>query len=230
VSSKEDISESPQHHAPEPQKTSSPQQQPTNTPTEPQMAPSTSSTQTLQTVPKHTVPEPTVLEHITPVPEPVAPEQPVPEPTQSSTIPLHAQTIKLTLYDGVSITNDMDLDSEDDQDDHASDMVIDADSVQSPTSNPLPTNGQSLSNLAIVPTASPKPSRQPSPPTIFLDPHVLKDVCEDIASELIKLIEGRNDLGHKVSYQKQWRRLKERVVNVISALHNSCIEAQEQAK
>jgi hypothetical protein len=55
-------------------------------------------------------------------------------------------------------------------------------------------------------------------------------VCEDIAAELIKLIEGRNDLGHKVSYQKQWRRLKERVINVISALYDSCIETQEQAK
>jgi hypothetical protein len=59
---------------------------------------------------------------------------------------------------------------------------------------------------------------------------VLKGVCADIAAELIKLIEGRSDLGHKVSYQKQWRRLKERVLNVISALHDSCIEAQEQAK
>jgi hypothetical protein len=55
-------------------------------------------------------------------------------------------------------------------------------------------------------------------------------VWEDIATELIKLIEGRHDLGHTVSYQKQWRRLKERVINVISALHDSCIEAKEQAK
>jgi hypothetical protein len=55
-------------------------------------------------------------------------------------------------------------------------------------------------------------------------------VWEDIAYEALKLIEGRNDLGHTVSYQKQWRRLKERVVNVILALHDSCIEAQEQAK
>jgi hypothetical protein len=51
-----------------------------------------------------------------------------------------------------------------------------------------------------------------------MDPHVLKGVCEDIATELIQLIEGRSDLGHKVSYQKQWRRLNERVVNLISPL------------
>jgi hypothetical protein len=37
-------------------------------------------------------------------------------------------------------------------------------------------------------------------------------------------------LGHTVCYQKQWRRLKERVINVISALQNSCLEAQEKAK
>jgi hypothetical protein len=55
-------------------------------------------------------------------------------------------------------------------------------------------------------------------------------VCEDIDVDLIKLIEGRNDLSHKINYQKQWRRLRERVINVISALHDSCIEAQEQAK
>jgi hypothetical protein len=40
VASKEITSESPQHQAPEPQKISSPQQQPSNTQTEPQMAPS----------------------------------------------------------------------------------------------------------------------------------------------------------------------------------------------
>jgi hypothetical protein len=55
-------------------------------------------------------------------------------------------------------------------------------------------------------------------------------VWEDIASEVLRLIAGRHDLGHQVDYQKQWRRIKERVINLISALHDSCIEAQEQAK
>jgi hypothetical protein len=139
-------SESPQHHAPEPQTTSSPQQPPVvPEPTVPE-----------QTSPKHNVPEPTVPEHNTL--EPVAPEQPVLEPTQSSTINLPDQTIQITRYDGVSITNDMDIDSEVDQDDQASDMVIDTDSDQLSTSQPLTTNGQSPTNLAIVPTAPPKPS------------------------------------------------------------------------
>jgi hypothetical protein len=125
IASEKVISESPQHHAPEPEKTSSPQQKPPSTQSEPHMAPSTSSNPILSS---QSVPEPTVFEHITPEPEPVAPEQPVPEPTKSFTISLPNQTIKVTRYDGVSITNDMDTDSEDDQDDHASDMVIDPDS------------------------------------------------------------------------------------------------------
>jgi hypothetical protein len=124
----------------------------------------------------------------------------------------------------------MDTDSEDDQDDHSSNIRIDNFADQPSTSNTLPTNGQSPSDLAIVPTAPPKPSRQPSPPTIFLDSQVLQDVWEDIASEVLRLIAGRNDLGHTIDYQKQWRRIKERVINLISALHDSCIEAQEQAK
>jgi hypothetical protein len=205
------VSESPQQQQPEPQKTTSPPHQPPSIP-EP-------------FVPEPSVPEPTVPEHNTH--EPVAPEQPVLETTQSSTIPLPVQIVKITRYVGVS---DMDFDSEDDQDDHASDMVIDPITDLPSTSQPLTTNGQSPSNQTIVLIAPPKPSKQPSPPTIFLDSQVLQDVWEDIASKELKLIRGRNDLGHTISYQKQWRRLKERAVYVISALHDSCIEAQEQAK
>jgi len=47
---------------------------------------------------------------------------------------------------------------------------------------------------------------------------------------MIKLISSRNDLSHWESYDKQWRRLKERVENVMNALSSTCIEAQEQAK
>ena len=46
---------------------------------------------------------------------------------------------------------------------------------------------------------------------------------------MIKLISSRNDLSHRDSYDKQWRRLKERVENVMNALSSTCIEAQEQA-
>ena len=109
-------------------------------------------------------------------------------------------------------------------------MVVDPTPDQPSTSQSLTINDQSSSNLPIVHLAPPKPSKQPSPPTIYLDSQVLKDVWEDIASEVLRLIAGSNDLGHRVSYQKQWRRIKERVVNLISALHDSCIEAQEQVK
>jgi len=54
-------------------------------------------------------------------------------------------------------------------------------------------------------------------------------VCEDLAEKMIKLISSRNDLSHRDSYDKQWRRLKERVENVMNALSSTCIEAQEQA-
>jgi len=47
---------------------------------------------------------------------------------------------------------------------------------------------------------------------------------------MIKLISTKNDLSHKESYDKQWKRLKERVENVMTALSTTCIEAQEQAK
>jgi hypothetical protein len=159
---------------------------------------------TTPTNPKQSVPDHTVLEQTVPEPEPVpelepepvAPEQPVPELTQS-TIIQPVQIVKVTHYNSAS---DMDLDSEDDQDDHASDMIIDNDSDQPSTSQPLTTNGQSTTNLAIVPIAPPKPSKQPSPPTIFLDSQILQGVWQEITSEVLKLIEGRSDLGHKISY------------------------------
>jgi hypothetical protein len=55
-------------------------------------------------------------------------------------------------------------------------------------------------------------------------------VWEDITSEVHRLIEGRSDLGHKISYQKQRMRIMERVINLISTLHDSCLQAQEEAK
>jgi hypothetical protein len=160
VASMEVASESPHHHQPQNQ-----QFDPQIT-TDPIASPEHVSTS------EHvSVPETAVLEHI-------VPEQPVPEPTQSSTIPLHVQVVKITRFDGVSITTDMDIDSEDDQDDpQSSNMVINTVPDQPSTSNPETTNGQSSSNLAIVPTVSPKPSRKPSLPTRFLDSHVLQGVC-----------------------------------------------------
>ena len=55
-------------------------------------------------------------------------------------------------------------------------------------------------------------------------------MCEDITDKMIKLISTRNDLSHKENYDKQWKRLMERVENVMTALSTTCIKAQEQAK
>ena len=59
---------------------------------------------------------------------------------------------------------------------------------------------------------------------------LLQGVCEDIAEKMIKLIASRNDLSHKERYEKQWRRLKERVDCVMTALQTTCVEAQALAK
>jgi len=75
----------------------------------------------------------------------------------------------------------------------------------------IPTNDQpSASNLAIQPCV-PAKTKVPSPPTLFLNSTILADVCENIFQELNKLIQARNDLIHKESYEKSWKRLKERV-------------------
>jgi len=90
--------------------------------------------------------------------------------------------------------------------------------LETNTQTAIPTNDQpSTSNLAIQPCA-PGKTNVPSPPTLFLDSTILADVCQNIFQELNKLIEARNDLIHEVSYEKQWKRLKERVDFVLSEL------------
>ena len=88
---------------------------------------------------------------------------------------------------------------------------------QSPATNTvlepeIATNDQPLSsNLALQTCALARPKNIPSPPTLFLDSTILANVCENIFQELNKLIKARNNLIHEDSYQKQWRRLRERV-------------------
>jgi len=94
----------------------------------------------------------------------------------------------------------------------------------------IPTNHQpSPSNLAIQPCA-PAKTKVPSPPTLFLDSTILADVCENIFQELNKLIQTRNDLIHKESYEKSWKRLKERVDYILTALQITCMDAQDSAQ
>jgi len=73
----------------------------------------------------------------------------------------------------------------------------------------------SSSNLAIQPCA-PAKTNVPSPPTMFLDSTILADVCENIFQDLNNLVQARNNLIHEDSYEKLWKRLKERVEFVLT--------------
>jgi len=92
------------------------------------------------------------------------------------------------------------------------------------------TNDQpSSSNLAIQPCA-PAKTNVPSPLTLFLDYTILADVCENIFQELNNLVQARNNLIHEDSYEKQWKRLKDRVDYVLTELQRSCLDAQDSAQ
>jgi len=95
----------------------------------------------------------------------------------------------------------------------------------------ISTNDQpSSSNLALQTCAPAISTNIPSPPTLFLDSTILADVCENIFQELNKFIGARNNLVHKESYQKQQRRLGERVDFVLSELQRSSFDAQDTAQ
>jgi len=95
----------------------------------------------------------------------------------------------------------------------------------------ISTNDQpSSSNLALQACAPARSTNIPSPPTLFLDSIILVDVCANIFQELNKLIGARNNLVHEESYQKQWRRLRERVDFVLSELQRSSFDAQDTAQ
>jgi len=106
---------------------------------------------------------------------------------------------------------------------------------QSPTANTIvepetSINDQpSSSSLAIKPCA-PAKTNVLSPPTLFLYSTILADVCENIFQELNNLVQARNNLIHEDSYEKQWKRLKERVDYVLTELQRSCLAAQDSAQ
>jgi len=63
-----------------------------------------------------------------------------------------------------------------------------------------------------------------------LNSTILADVCENIFQELNKLVVARNKLVHEESYEKQWRRLRERVEFFLSELQRSSLDAQDIAQ
>ena len=87
----------------------------------------------------------------------------------------------------------------------------------------------SSSNQDIQTCAPARSINVPFPPTLFLDSTILADVCENIFQELNKLIEARNNWVHEDSYEKQWRRLRERVEFIMSELQRSSLDAQDIA-
>jgi len=160
--------------------------------------------------------------------KPSVPEHSVPKQTGSDHISSPTHYVNAMEFDGMILSEDLNEETE-----QSSPMEVE----QSASDQPSSSNTQSFSsinqpsdNLQIEPFAAPKPRKLPSQPTRFLDFIVLRGVCEDITEKMIKLISSRNDLSHRESYDKQWRRLKERVENVMTTMSSTCIEAQEQAK
>ena len=91
---------------------------------------------------------------------------------------------------------------------------------------PFTTDQPSSSNQALQTCTPTRTIKVPSPPTMFLDSTILADVCENIFQELNKLVQARNNLTHSERYDKQWRRLRERVDFVLSELQRSSLDAQ----
>ena len=156
-------------------------------------------------------------------PEQNVPEHTVLEQTTSDHTPAPTHSENAMEIDDMITPEDLN-----DEADQSSPMEVEQstfDQSSSSNSQTFPSN-----NLQIEPVVALRPRKQPSLPNRFLDSNVLKGVCEDIAEKMSKLISSRNDLSHRESYDKQWRRLKERVENVMNVLSSTCIEAQEQAK
>jgi len=92
---------------------------------------------------------------------------------------------------------------------------------------PFTTDQTSSSNQALQTFIPAITTKVPSPPTLFLDSTILADVCENIFQKLNKLVQARNNLTHEERYDKQGRRLKERVDFVLSKLQRSSLDAQD---
>jgi len=65
---------------------------------------------------------------------------------------------------------------------------------------------------------------------LFLDSTIIADVCENIFQELNNLVQARNNLIHEDSFEKLWKRLKERVDYVLTELQRSCLDAQDSTQ
>jgi len=142
----------------------------------------------------------------TTLPDISVPEDSVHEQTvHEQTLPVHIEspTIHANVNELVFMITSEDSDSEDEQVNSTSTVVIY--SVQISESN-IPTNNttndQPSSSNLVIQLCAPVKTSVPSPRTIFLDSILLADVCENIFQELNNLIEARNYQVHKDNYEK----------------------------
>jgi len=70
----------------------------------------------------------------------------------------------------------------------------------------------------------------PKPPSIFLNLPFLATVCLDVFKKAKHLIETRRNLVHDEDYEKQWKRVVERVHLVFSKIQRSSLDDQAQAQ
>jgi len=106
---------------------------------------------------------------------------------------------------------------------------------QSPTTNTFvepqtSINDQPSSSNIAIQLCAPAKTNVPSPPTLFLDSTIIADVCENIFQELNSLVQARNNLIHEDIYEKQWKRLKERVDYVLTKLQRPCLDNQDSTQ
>jgi len=158
--------------------------------------------------------------------------EPQTAPTTTQIIPDHIESMSCTEEVSEQEATDMEVEMTNSFSTSVPDDLTETNTTTIPTNIPtIPTNNQpSTSHLAIQPIAPPKPTKIPSPPTMYLDSSLLADVCENIFQELNRLIQSRNDLIHQNNYEQSWKRLKERVENVLNAPQRTCMDDQDIAQ
>ena len=90
----------------------------------------------------------------------------------------------------------------------------------------ISTDTPSTCNQLCLPIQTPTVS---SPPTLLLDPIILKEVFENIFKDLNKLVNSRSNLIHNQNYVSAWTSLRERVEDMMCELQKLCLDAHNKA-
>lgn len=164
-----------------------------------------------------------------PVPEHFVPEHSVPEQLVPDHIELPPSLENVSKPDFMITSEDSDVEVEVSNSSFVLITSVLDQHLETNTHTATSTNDPEPSNL-VIQSCAPAKTNVPSPLTLFLDSTILADVCESIYQKLNKLVQARNNLIHKDSYEKQWKRLKERVDFVLTELQRSCLDAQDSAQ